>query len=153
LPWSLCTVPYATSLIAVGTVMRRFEYRIASPSLLLLLSSAIICFAVSCFWSLNMAWNQILPIIPITIGAISGTLMIFILSGYIDRHSSYLSSLLQSIGKETYIIVAFSQVIIFYLNRYFSLVFPLKYLILVMLLIIVKMCKDCANKHVHCTRL
>jgi fucose 4-O-acetylase-like acetyltransferase len=149
LPWTLCAVPYATFLISIGTVMRRFDNRIASPNWWLLLASAIICFCVSSFWQLSMAWNQIMPIIPITIGAIAGTLMIFMLSGYIERNSSRLSSLFQSIGKETYIVVAFSQVIIKIVNHYWMINPLVKYLLLVLMLLVLKLCKDQVNKFLH----
>lgn len=56
-----------------------------------------------------MAWNNIIPVIPLTIGAIAGTFMIFTLSSFIVRCYSNGSSLFQYIGKETFVIVAFHR--------------------------------------------
>lgn len=55
-----------------------------------------------------MAWNNIIPVIPLTIGAIAGTFMIFTLSSFIVRYYSMGSSLFQHVGKEIFVIVAFS---------------------------------------------
>jgi hypothetical protein len=71
----------------------------------------------------------------LTIGAIAGTLMIFMVSSWIDKHLKDVSIMLQKVGNETYLIVAFSQIIIMLLNEYFSLNAVLKYSILIIVII------------------
>lgn len=41
-------------------------------------NTLFITFSVSHFWRLDMCFNGILPVMPLTIGALSGTLMVFI---------------------------------------------------------------------------
>jgi hypothetical protein len=54
--------------------------------------------------------------------------------------------MLQKVGNETYLIVAFSQIIIILLNEYFSLNVVLKYAILLLTLVALKYIKDGVNK-------
>jgi hypothetical protein len=54
--------------------------------------------------------------------------------------------MLQKVGKETYLIVAFSQIIIMLLNEYFSLNLVLKYSVLLLTLVALKYIKDGVNK-------
>lgn len=103
---------------------------------------AVLTFIISSIWQLDMAWNQITPIIPLTIGAVAGTLMTFRLSVWIERNVKWCSHLLQRVGKETYIVVAFSQIIIMYINHFASINPALKYLALVTILIVLKYAKD-----------
>lgn len=153
LPWTLSAVPYATFLISVGTASRRLGQRITTPHLWTWTACTIICFLISCFWHLSMAWNQIVPLIPITIGALSGTWMVFMGSVYIERKSHRLSSILQHIGQETFVVVAFSQVIIKMINHYCTINPIIKYLILVVTLWVIKLCKDWVKTRVAHSRL
>ena len=65
-----------------------------------------------------MAWNNIIPVVVLTVGAISGTAMVFTLSSWLNNQTIllFVSKILQAIGKETFIIMAFSQIIIVTLN-------------------------------------
>lgn len=85
LPWSLSVVPYASFLIMLGEELANYKKRIETDmhywDILLL---AIVTAVISQFWQLDLAWNQITPIIPLTLGALSGTLMIFRLSVWIE---------------------------------------------------------------------
>ena len=118
LPWSLSSVPYACFFILLGTELKRFQKIIEKSSLSLLIGCFVVTYLATLFGKMDMAWNAVLPIIPLIIGAISGTLMVFILSSYIDKHTEFLSNLLSNIGKETFIVVAFSQEIIILLHNY-----------------------------------
>ena len=77
-----------------------------------------------------MAWNNILPVIPLTIGAVAGTVMLFSLSSFVIKYLQKVSKVFQYIGKETFVIVAFSQVIIILCNSYFTCGSMIKYVIL-----------------------
>lgn len=147
LPWTLSTVPYATFLILVGAELKHLQKYIEKTGhywdIALLF---IIVTAVSQFYRLDLAWNKITPILPLTIGAISGTLMIFRLSVWVGHHIKRFSTILQGIGRETYIVVAFSQVIIMYLIHFFAMPTLLKYVSLTVLLVLLKYAKDGINR-------
>ena len=146
LPWALSTVPYATFLILVGTELKRFQKWIEASShfwdIVLLLSATV---AISQFQRLDMAWNHITPIVPLTIGAMAGTLMVFRVSVLIERHMKWCASLLQKIGRETYIVVAFSQITVLCINHFFAINPILKYALLVAVLVMLKYAKDGVN--------
>ena len=146
LPWAISTVPYATFLVLLGSELRKLSKYIDYPRWWMLLSGFIFTVIISHFWRLDMAWNKITPVIPITIGAVSGTLMIFTLSSYIAKYTKLCSKVLQAVGRETYIVVAYSQITIIMLNKYFTLNVVVKYVILLVVLIILKYVKDGVNK-------
>lgn len=89
---------------------------------------------IAWFWHLDMAHNQCTPIIPITLGAIVGSLFIFSISQRIDDMSIALSKVNQYIGRNTFVILAFSQVIIMTINKYWQLNGILKYGLLAIVL-------------------
>jgi len=146
LQWTLSSVPFATFLIVVGTELKRLNSIIAESKLWHILIFFCITAGISLFWRLDLCFNSILPFLPLTIGAIAGTLMVFILSSWIDKHLKHVSIMLQKVGEETYLIVAFSQIIIMLLNEYFSLNVVLKYTILLLTLVALKYIKDGVNK-------
>ena len=144
LPWSLSTVPYATFLIFLGSVLKCSCDRIEVIECkgVKICALAIVTMVISHFGRLDMAWNHITPIVPLTIGAVTGTFMLFFISVFIYRYSFVLSKILQAVGQETYIIVAFSQIIIMLLNKFLTLTVIPKYLTLIVLLILIKYIKD-----------
>ena len=145
LPWSLSSVPFATFLILVGTELKQFNTTIADSKLWHILILFFVTAGISQFWRLDLCFNSILPFIPLTIGATAGTLMIFMVSSWIDKHLKYVSIMLKKVGKETFLIVAFSQIIIMLLNEYFSLNVVIKYSILLLTLVALKYIKDGVN--------
>lgn len=146
LPWNLSSVPFATFLILVGTELKRFNSIIVASKLWHILIFFFVTAVISHFWRLDLCFNSILPLLPLTVGVIAGTLMIFMVSSWIDKQFKYVSIMLQKVGKETYLIVAFSQIIIMLLNEYFSLNLVLKYAILLLTLVALKYVKDGVNK-------
>ena len=146
LPWTMSSVPFATFLIIMGTELKRLNLMIADSKLWHILFFFFITSGISQFWRLDLCFNSILPFMPLTIGATAGTLMIFMVSSWIDKHLKYVSIMLQKVGKETFLIVAFSQIIIMLLNEYFSLNVVLKYSILLLTFVGLKYIKDGVNK-------
>lgn len=144
--WTLSSVPLATFLVVLGTELKRFNSIIADSKLWHILLLFMVTAIISHFWKLDLCFNSILPFLPLMIGAIAGTLMIFMLSSRIDKHFKNVSIILQIVGKETYLIVAFSQIIIMLLNEYLSLNTVLKYAILLLILVVLKYIKDGVNK-------
>lgn len=145
-PWSISSVPFATALIVVGSELKRYSSRIADSKLWHILLLFFVTVGISQFWRLDLCFNLILPFLPLTIGAIAGSLMIFMISSWIEKYFKYVSIMLQKVGKETYLIVAFSQIIIMLLNEYFSLNSILKYSFLLLSLVALKYIKDGVNK-------
>lgn len=147
LPWQLSTVPYAAFLVILGHEMAKGIKLIEATThywdIILL---ALLTFIICCFCQLDMASNQIIPIIPLTIGAISGTLMTFRLSVWIERKIKWGSCLFQHIGKETFVVVAFSQIIIIYINHFATINPALKYSLLAIGLIALKYAKGRINR-------
>lgn len=146
LPWTLSSVPFASFLVLLGSEMKRMQKWIDQPKWWMLMGGFFIALSISHFWRLDMCFNSILPIIPLTAGAVAGTLMMFALSSYIDKYTKLCSYALQAVGRETYVVVAFSQIIIILLNNYFILNTVVKYVTLVVLLVTIAIIKNAFNK-------
>ena len=142
LPWSLSSVPYACFFILLGTELNSFQRVIEKASLSLFIGCFVLTSLATFFGKMDMAWNAVFPVVPLIIGAVSGTLMVFILSSYIDRHTELLSKLLSKIGKETFVVVAFSQEIIILLHDYTSLHSVFCYFILIVSLTMIALAKN-----------
>ena len=127
----MSVVPYASFLIIVGSYLKRFySYIDLFPKCFILIFSFMVTLTVSYFWKLDMAWNNIIPVVPLTICAIAGTVMTFICSSIIVKSLPMVSSVFQYIGRETFVIVAFSQMIIIFCNTHITYNPIIKYLIL-----------------------
>lgn len=146
LPWNVCSVPYATFLVILGSWMKNYSSVIENIKWWFPSICFIITLLVSQNWRLDIAWNHIIPVSFLTVGAISGTLMIFTLSSIICRISEPISKLLQSVGRETFIILAFSQV----LGPVIQFVIPcnkiVEYLLAFSFLIMLAVLKNGVNK-------
>lgn len=137
LPWTLCSVPLACFFVLLGTELKKIQYFIVSPRLWLFAGCFIMTFVISHFWKLDMAWNNVIPVLPLILGAVAGSVMLFSLSSYIERYTVIASKVLSNIGKETFVIVAFSQLIIMLLRRYTLLHSATCYLLLIVILTII----------------
>lgn len=134
LPWTLSTVPYATALILIGLyASTRVVFK---NTAFVFFVGFILTLVISRFWRLDMAANQIVPVVPLSIGALSGTMMLLSFSKIIEKYSSLLTRALSSIGRETYVIMAFSQIIILCLNHYTTWNSALRYAVLIIVLFI-----------------
>lgn len=144
--WNLSSVPFATFLIVLGTEFKRLNYIVADSKIWHILILFFVTAFISHFWRLDTCINSILPFLPLIMGIIAGTLMIFMLSFWIEKYIKSVSIILKKVGKETYLIVAFSQIIIMLMNEYFSLNPALKYFFLLLILVALKYIKDAVNK-------
>lgn len=152
LPWTISTVPYATFLILCGTFLKRYENVISTPKWYILLGSFIIVAVISHFWRMDLAWNKILPVVPLTIGALSGTAMLATISSYIEKGPKWISNVFLLIGKETFAIMAFSQIIIITLNKYWVLNPVVKYVLLAVILTIIIYVKNLLQKAIDAVK-
>lgn len=142
IPWTLSSVPYATVMVVAGHELKHYASYIERPKFwiagLLLLMTA----GISYFWVLAMYINRILPVVPLTIGALSGTIMTFMCSSIMVKRAKHISRTLIKIGRETFIVVAFSQIIIMSFNKFITDNSVIKYLSLIIILIGIKYLKD-----------
>lgn len=144
--WTLSSIPYATFLILLGAYFKKWIHKINEPKWYYVIASLIVTIVVSQIWRLDMAWNHIMPIIPITIGACSGTYLVFSISSYICKYCKTIKAILSAIGMETYIILAFSQIIIMLMIHYTGWPSLVRYLVMIVTLIVIKYLKDLVNR-------
>lgn len=148
LPWNLSTVPYAVFMIIIGSEWSKVGLKNKSKrkGSLQFFAAALMVGIISHFWRLDLCFNRILPAFPLTIGALVGTFMIFVFSQLLCQSRTGLARMLililQKIGTETYIIVAFSPIIIMVINHCLSLNVLLKYFLLIVLLIMMSVIKN-----------
>lgn len=146
-PWTLSSVPFGTALMLLA---RRFKepimkwisstqikYWVVSITLGLFVSLFI-----SNFYRLDMACNQITPVIPILAGIIAGTAFCFGLSHVLDR-IPVVGRLFRHIGHNTYEVMALSQATIMLCNRFAPNLALGKYAIMVMILIVAVYLRKC----------
>lgn len=138
LPWAMSTVPYASFLVAGGGIIKHIVNPEKSNKIWILICF-VITLGISLFYRMDMAWNNITPVISLTIGAVSGTIMVFMLSSLIERKCNMLSQIFSSVGKETYIVVAFASAVIMMINQYLTHNIIIKYFSLLFMLLI--MCR------------
>ena len=143
LPWTLSTVPYATALILIGSYASTRVF--FKHNAFLFFVGFIITLVVSNFWRLDMAANQIIPVVPLTVGALSGSMMLLIFSKLIEKYSSFVTKALSAIGRETYVVLTFSQIIILFLNHFTTLGSTLRYAVLIMILVVITFLKNRVN--------
>lgn len=146
LPWNMSVAPYGAMFLITGSYVKSYTQKIETSKWWLMALPLVITFIVSHFWRLDMCYNSVIPMLPLTIGAISGTLFLFTLSAHIEKTIPYVSRSFQAIGKETFLILAFSQIIIQVINTYLGFNTIVKYLLLVLVLFIAKYVKDFISK-------
>ena len=142
LPWTLSSVPYACFLVLLGTEMKHFTGIIERQKAWVLSGGFVIALIISQAWHLDMAWNSILPVVPLTIGAIAGTLMMFALSQYLSKYTTICSLVLSAVGRETFVVVAFFQIIIMAINKCLFLPSIFKYAIAIIVLVVLAYLKN-----------
>lgn len=112
LPWSMSTIFIGSAFVCMGNLLKeKISVLLCNSKILSIL--CIACFSIglliSHFWRLDLFSNQINPLIPLLIGALSGILFIIIISNWIANKYTKLSSLFTYFGKNSFIIMAFSQ--------------------------------------------
>lgn len=142
MPWHMSSVPYASFLIVIGTEMKRYQCYIDKPRWYLCVIGLVVTSMISHFWKLDMAWNNILPVLPLTVGALAGTTMMFTLSSMLVMYIPKMATIIQAIGCETFVIVAFSQIIVILCNTYLTCNSILKYLMLIVSLVVIAFIKN-----------
>lgn len=138
LPWNLSVVPLATFFVLAGDYCKRFLdtlYSLDKPKWYWFILSLVVMLVVSQMWRLDMAFNSVLPIVPKIVAALCGCYCVEKVSVFIAKKMGYVSKIFKEIGKETYIILAFSQIIIFSSNAFFKIGIAPKYALMVVILV------------------
>ncbi len=142
LPWTLSSVPYAAFLVLIGGWLKKISFIIDKPKWWRVLLLLLITIFISQNRRLDIAWNQITPVMLLTVGAVSGTLMVFSVSSYIDRYLPMFSKIFQLIGKETFVILSFSQILGFFVQFIIPCNKIVEYIIVFMLLALFAIVKN-----------
>lgn len=150
LPWNISTVPIASAFMIIGYLMKDIVFSIVNTvnyikcTYIILLTMSV-SFVIALHFRLDMATYKITPIIPIIIAALSGIFFLLTVSSIISRFN-ILSKTIQYIGRHTYEILGFSQVIIMIINRNTSIGVILKYIILIIILYCIFRLRDSIPK-------
>lgn len=128
LPWTLSSVPFAAAIIStayyfheklISIYQKCIKQHILCSSISFI--GLVLSISISLFYRLDMACNQISPIIPIYIGAISGIFFILTFSILLYNFNFRpINDILIWCGKNTFEIMALSQVIIMNINIYLT---------------------------------
>ena len=116
--WALHCIPYATALILSGrhlipTINKLISLRTSIK--LLIISICLITITVSSlYYRLDICTNRILPLLPIFISGILGTLMIILFSTILTR-IAYASTVFTYIGRISLELLSFHQIILYFL--------------------------------------
>lgn len=94
---------------------------------------------------MDLAWNCITPVVLLTLGALAGTVMMFTFSSYLTK-IPWLSKILQAIGRETFIIMAFSQILCLAITHFLTLNKLVEYALMFSLLFMIVLVKNGINK-------
>ena len=142
LPWAMSVTPFATSLMVfIRKFQREIKHFLSCPNTKMLtiaaLGGAIPSLIVSQYFRLDMCSNHIIPIIPILIGIVGGCSTVITSSILLANHFARVSKFIGSIGRNTYEIMALSQVIIMSINYYYPLPAIAKYMLMIVALIAV----------------
>ncbi len=142
LPWNMAVTPFAAFLILLAYRFRANILNLCNLKYYWLIPILAISIIISQCWRLDMCFNITIPMLQLTIGAIAGSLIIARFSILIDNNTKWLSKCLMVIGQETFIIVAFSQIIVMSINTFLGINAILKYMLLVLLLFVLAYLKN-----------
>lgn len=136
IPWNMSVAGVSVFFLVIGNQFRIIDLQSLSSKNVAIGGGICLCLAliVSHFCRLDMCWNQILPIVPILIGAVAGTIFVSTCSILIERKTTVISKVLQRIGNETFLILAYAEITIVLLNHWFNLNPIIKYFILTLIL-------------------
>lgn len=143
--WTLSSVPYATTLVIIGYYAKSLSSYIEKYTLSIIVFGFGITLTISHFFRLDIAFNSITPVFLLTLGAVSGTAMVFSVSSLICKKAKFLAKVLRNVGQETMLILGLSQIIIVVLKEYTLYGTVTRYVILILTLILFKYIKDFIN--------
>lgn len=149
LPWKLSVLGFAAFFVIAGhwitdsgLLSKSVQYvkEGGAKTILVFLLSLGIVFTISHYWRLDMALNDVLPIVPKTVSAFAGFVLLSIIAIGVTLPSNKLFHLikcvLSKIGRETFMIMALSQIVVVYVNTYYVFNPIVRYLIAIACLVL-----------------
>lgn len=137
LPWNFSTLGFSTSFVLLGRIMSLGGAKNVigsglSTVRLMIFSSVtlLLLLIISSHYQLAMYFDNIEPILPIMVGALSGIGCVLLISSLVRRKCLRLSHFLAYTGVNTFVFIGLSQFIIKLENLYLKDYFVLKYVIL-----------------------
>ena len=146
LPWNISTIPFASVFMIFGYIMKDLIIYIVNTksftkrAIIIFFTTSLTSF-IALRFRLDMATNCIIPIIPIIIAALAGIISLLTVSS-IFSNFNIISKITQYIGRHTYEVLGFSQVIIMIINSNTNWGSITKYIILIILLYCIFRLKD-----------
>lgn len=130
LPWSLDCVLYVLVFYAIGVYFKKYQI------LKTISNHYIFYFILSSIWafmiykaSMELAIRQYMPYGLVILGAVSGTVLIYMLSSYIKNNMfAVLGNLFKLLGKNTLYILIVHTLFNGYINQYFARYFDSEYI-------------------------
>lgn len=155
LPWTLSTVPIATSFIIIGARFSEFwklQTTIKNPWIIMgitLCGGAIL----SLVHKTDLAWNHVNPMYVTVPAALFGFVFIMLLSKTLCSNAPHVvTKWVAVIGRETFLVLAFSQCIIKIINANTVLPAICKYaLLFLVMLVLTFIKKEIKNAYIYCT--
>mgnify|MGYP000027435115 FL=1 len=150
LPWTLYCIPYASSFVIIGALLKSalltFQNASQGKAFSILTGCVILSLIAPLVSAVDMSCNKVYNFIPAYIGAIAGSFAVLLACMRFEKWK-ITTIWLQKCGQNTFVVVAFSQIIIMIIN-YNQILSPqysfLKYVILVVALVAIAQMK----KHV-----
>lgn len=150
LPWTLYCIPYASSFVIIGALLKgallTFQNASQWKTVGVLTGCVILSLTAPLVSAVDMSCNKVYNFIPAYIGAIAGSFAVLLACMRLEKWR-ITTNWLQKCGQNTFVVVAFSQIIIMIIN-YNQILSPqysfLKYVILVVALVAIVQMK----KHV-----
>ena len=161
LPWKLSVLGFATFFVIAGHyitdsgLLSKSEQLVkeGAKTILVFLLSLGVVFTISHYWRLDMALNDVLPVVPKTMAAFAGFALLSIIAIGITIPSNKLFNLIKSIlskiGRETFMIMALSQIVVVYVNTYFAFNPIVRYLIAIACLVLCYYMKELIKRIVQ----
>lgn len=142
LPWNMSVAPYATTLLLFAYWQRENLKQISRWRWYWIIITFVFFLVISTYYRLDMCNNNVRPMLLLSVGAMAGSAFVTMVSIYIDKFNGIVATILKAIGKETFIVLAFSQVIIMVINQHAPMNSVLKYMLLILVLTFIKYIKD-----------
>ena len=145
LPWNLSVVPFASFFILAGDFCKQYVEGLSAfkwERWYWFIISLVVFVGISQFWRMDMACNNVLPMFPKIVAALCGCYCIVKISVIIAEKIPLLLKIMKAVGRETYIILAFSQIIIFSANAFLKIGTIPKYALLVIGLVLIVYVKN-----------
>lgn len=136
LPWNLSILGLAASFVLLGRILSvdgclvLIFSKSTNSKVWIVIVTFLLLFLISSHYHLAMSFDIIEPVLPIMVGALTGIIVVLLVSSIIKKSFRMLSLFLAYTGVNTFLIIGFSQAILKFENMYIRDMIVLKYLLL-----------------------